>query len=40
MNHKKKKNVFKNKTFKSSNIYLKPERFRKSEFTLSKVKSE
>ena len=26
--------------FKSCNIYLKPERFRKSKFTLSKVKSE
>ena len=26
--------------FKSFNIYLKPERFRKSKFTLSKVKSE
>ena len=25
--------------FKSSNIYLKPERFRKSNFTLPKVKS-
>ena len=26
--------------FKSCNIYSKPERFRKSKFTLSKVKSE
>ena len=26
--------------FKSCNIYLKPERFRKSNFTLSKLKSE
>ena len=26
--------------FKSCNIYLKPERFRKSKFTLSKVKLE
>ena len=26
--------------FKSCNIYLKPKRFRKSKFTLSKVKSE
>ena len=26
--------------FKSCNIYLKPERYRKSKFTLSNVKSE
>ena len=36
-----KNDLFRNKTlFKSCNIYLKPERFRKSKFTLSKVKSE
>ena len=37
MNHQ--KNLFKH-IFKSCNIYLQPERFRKSKFTLSKVKSE
>ena len=35
------KNYFKKRhIFKSCNIYLKPERFHKSKFILSKVKSE
>ena len=41
MNHQKKNKYLKTRhTFQICNIYLKPERFRKSKFTLSKVKSE
>ena len=32
--------ILKQDIYLSCNIYLKPERFRKSKFTLSKVKSE